>query len=296
MSKSPQAFRTISEVSEVLDIPAHVLRFWESRFPQLKPMKSNGGRRYYRPEDVDLLRGIRELLYEDGMTIKGVQKIFREQGVKSVMVRGQDTVDAEDEEDEDSPALLGDDFTSAQDSEDGLDDEGSIWDDSDIEPLDSGYAAPPPPLPPARVPDYMAEDERTGDDDFPDTSAPEPEPDDAPGPGSAPEPAPAARPAPAAHGRPTEPLQAAALLRPEPVTQMRPEPARPEAAGHGHAQPPAPASPPPAARRAPETGSHAPAQDRPEAGGRAARDAAVRRAITHLETIRDRILRALDEE
>jgi DNA-binding transcriptional MerR regulator len=88
MDKSPQAFRTISEVSEALDIPAHVLRFWESRFPQLRPTKSSGGRRYYRPEDVELLRGIRELLYDDGLTIKGVQKVFREQGAKAIVERG----------------------------------------------------------------------------------------------------------------------------------------------------------------------------------------------------------------
>ena len=87
MDKSPQAFRTISEVSEQLEIPAHVLRFWESKFPQIKPVKRGGGRRYYRPEDVTLLLGIRELLYDDGMTIKGVQKIFRERGVKHVLQR-----------------------------------------------------------------------------------------------------------------------------------------------------------------------------------------------------------------
>ena len=88
MNKSANAFRTISEVSETLDIPAHVLRFWESKFNQIKPVKRGGGRRYYRPEDVDLLRGVRELLYDDGMTIKGVQKIFKEQGVKHVVSRG----------------------------------------------------------------------------------------------------------------------------------------------------------------------------------------------------------------
>ncbi|MEM6438576.1 MAG: MerR family transcriptional regulator [Pseudomonadota bacterium] len=88
MDKSPNAFRTISEVSETLDVPAHVLRFWESKFPQVKPVKRGGGRRYYRPDDVTLLTGIRELLYEDGLTIKGVQKIFREKGVKHVTARG----------------------------------------------------------------------------------------------------------------------------------------------------------------------------------------------------------------
>ena len=82
--KSPEAFRTISEVADELDVPQHVLRFWETRFTQVKPLKRGGGRRYYRPEDVMLLRGIRRLLYEDGMTIKGVQKVLRERGVKSV--------------------------------------------------------------------------------------------------------------------------------------------------------------------------------------------------------------------
>lgn len=82
--KSAAAFRTISEVAELLDTPAHVLRFWESKFSQIKPMKRGGGRRYYRPEDVSLLRGIRELLYVDGLTIKGVQKVLREKGLKHV--------------------------------------------------------------------------------------------------------------------------------------------------------------------------------------------------------------------
>ncbi len=88
MDKSPNAFRTISEVSETLDVPAHVLRFWESKFSAIKPIKRGGGRRYYRPEDVTLLFGIRELLYEDGLTIKGVQKIFRERGQRHVLSRG----------------------------------------------------------------------------------------------------------------------------------------------------------------------------------------------------------------
>ena len=80
--KSPEAFRTISEVAEILDVPQHVLRFWESRFAPIKPIKRAGGRRFYRPEDVDLLRGIRALLYHEGYTIKGVQKILREKGVR----------------------------------------------------------------------------------------------------------------------------------------------------------------------------------------------------------------------
>ena len=88
MDKSPEAFRTISEVAEALNVPPHVLRFWESRFTQVKPVKRGGGRRYYRPEDVRLLRGIRGLLYDDGMTIKGVQKILRERGVRHVVGLG----------------------------------------------------------------------------------------------------------------------------------------------------------------------------------------------------------------
>ncbi|MGB2894120.1 MAG: MerR family transcriptional regulator, partial [Albidovulum sp.] len=84
MEKSAEAFRTISEVSDLLDTPAHVLRFWESRFAQVKPVKRAGGRRYYRPSDVALLGGIRKLLHDDGMTIRGVQKILREQGVRHV--------------------------------------------------------------------------------------------------------------------------------------------------------------------------------------------------------------------
>ncbi|MGJ4928111.1 MerR family transcriptional regulator [Bradyrhizobium sp. HKCCYLS2038] len=84
MDKAPDAFRTISEVAQELDIPQHVLRFWETRFAQIKPMKRSGGRRYYRPDDVDLLKGIRRLLYGEGYTIKGVQRILKEHGVKSV--------------------------------------------------------------------------------------------------------------------------------------------------------------------------------------------------------------------
>ncbi|HTO41429.1 MAG TPA: MerR family transcriptional regulator [Rhizomicrobium sp.] len=82
--KSAEAFRTISEVADGLDVPQHVLRFWEGRFSQIRPVKRAGGRRYYRPEDVDLLRGIRALLYGDGLTIKGVQKILRDHGVRYV--------------------------------------------------------------------------------------------------------------------------------------------------------------------------------------------------------------------
>lgn len=85
MAKSQSAFRTISEVSTSLDTPTHVLRFWESKFSQVKPVKRAGGRRYYRPEDIQLLAGIKALLHDQGMTIKGAQKLLREQGVKHVI-------------------------------------------------------------------------------------------------------------------------------------------------------------------------------------------------------------------
>jgi DNA-binding transcriptional MerR regulator len=88
--KSPDAFRTISEAAEELDLPQHVLRFWESRFREIKPMKRGGGRRFYRPDDLDLLRGIRHLLYGEGYTIRGVQRILREQGIKFVQVVWQE--------------------------------------------------------------------------------------------------------------------------------------------------------------------------------------------------------------
>lgn len=90
MAKSPEAFRTISEVAEWLGVQAHVLRFWESRFSQVKPVKRAGGRRYYRPGDMRLLGGIKKLLHDDGLTIKGVQRILREQGIAHVAALSQD--------------------------------------------------------------------------------------------------------------------------------------------------------------------------------------------------------------
>ena len=83
-SKSSDAYRTISEVAEGLGLPQHVLRFWETRFPQVKPLKRAGGRRFYRPEDVELLRAVKALLYDDGYTIKGVQRMLRDQGPRSI--------------------------------------------------------------------------------------------------------------------------------------------------------------------------------------------------------------------
>ncbi|MFT3671843.1 MerR family transcriptional regulator [Aestuariivirga sp.] len=89
MEKSPDAFRTISEVADELNVPQHVLRFWETRFTQIKPMKRAGGRRYYRPADVDLVRGIRVLLYGEGYTIRGVQKIFKDDGAATIVAIGR---------------------------------------------------------------------------------------------------------------------------------------------------------------------------------------------------------------
>jgi DNA-binding transcriptional MerR regulator len=92
LEKAPDAFRIISEVASELDVPQHVLRFWESRFSQIRPMKRGGGRRYYRPDDIDLLRGIRHLLYSEGYTIRGVQRLLREQGIGFVQTVWQDSV------------------------------------------------------------------------------------------------------------------------------------------------------------------------------------------------------------
>ena len=92
MEKSPDAFRTISEAADELNVPQHVLRFWETRFTQIKPMKRAGGRRYYRPADVELLQGIRGLLYREGYTIRGVQNILKEDGVAYVGAVGRGEV------------------------------------------------------------------------------------------------------------------------------------------------------------------------------------------------------------
>lgn len=94
MDKSPDAFRTISEVAEALDLPQHVLRFWETRFTQIKPLKRGGGRRYYRPADVDLLKGIKQLLYGQGYTIKGAQRLLKDNGMAFVVALGNGNVEA----------------------------------------------------------------------------------------------------------------------------------------------------------------------------------------------------------
>jgi DNA-binding transcriptional MerR regulator len=139
-SKGPQAFRTISEVAEELDLPQHVLRFWETRFSQIRPMKRGGGRRYYRPDDVDLLRGIRALLYGEGYTIRGVQRILKEQGPRFVIAAGRgdmsDAFEPPMEADDDFgdaplPSPLGDDGDDASDADDEAGDDA---DDGHAEP------------------------------------------------------------------------------------------------------------------------------------------------------------------
>ena len=116
MEKAPDAFRTISEVAEEINVPQHVLRFWESRFTQIRPLKRGGGRRYYRPDDVDLLRGVRHLLYGEGYTIRGVQRILREEGlsfVQGVWRAGAEPPPPELEEDDDDRGA-DDDLRAAQ--------------------------------------------------------------------------------------------------------------------------------------------------------------------------------------
>jgi len=143
LDKAPDAFRTISEVASELDIPQHVLRFWETRFAQIKPMKRSGGRRYYRPDDVDLLKGIRRLLYGEGYTIKGVQRILKEHGIasvqrladitavasfgaieeavgQSIMERDDGTASGIDIDDDDYEAADGIDFRLLEEEEDGI--------------------------------------------------------------------------------------------------------------------------------------------------------------------------------
>ena len=160
MAKSRDAFRTISEVSDWLDTPAHVLRFWESKFPQIKPVKRAGGRRYYRPDDMALLSGIKLLLHEQGMTIKGAQKLLREKGVRHVTDLGaglplesDDVIEARV-----SPSGTISKPVAEHDLATGSD--PASWDPDDPWPADpvlDNEAAPPaveapvvPPAPPAR--------------------------------------------------------------------------------------------------------------------------------------------------
>jgi len=155
MDKAPDAYRTISEVADDLDLQQHVLRFWESRFSQIRPLKRGGGRRYYRPDDVELLKGIRHLLYKEGYTIKGVQRILKEQGVRAVQAfarAGQAEVTFEPAEEAPLSAMP-----------------------SPAMPTPASFAPPPVhPAPQAEPPSFQAEDEPGEDepDDFIPFSAP----------------------------------------------------------------------------------------------------------------------------
>lgn len=224
MAKSPDAFRTISEVSEWLDTPAHVLRFWESKFTQIKPVKRAGGRRYYRPEDMALLGGIKTLLHEQGMTIKGVQKLLREQGVRHVAAMGPQPLDAVGGYDED---MLEEEEAPAR----------------DVPPMRIIPAAPLPEVP-ARVTHAAAEPPappRPAADPVPE-SGPESDPES--GPESAPEPEPDFEPdfgpMPRFGFAPPAPSERATWLAPSLAPSRAPSPAP------APAQPPAP---PPRVRR-----------------------------------------------
>ncbi len=147
MNKAPDAFRTISEVADDLDLPQHVLRFWESRFPQVRPMKRGGGRRYYRPEDIDLLRGIRHLLYGEGYTIRGVQRILREQGLRTVQSVGQGravTLPEPSREDGVEPEIEAGPRRQELENGRGAAGQGALGTDDSNQPSDAGIAGSPP--------------------------------------------------------------------------------------------------------------------------------------------------------
>ena len=165
MEKAPDAFRTISEVADDLDVPQHVLRFWESRFSQIRPMKRGGGRRYYRPDDIDLLRGIRHLLYGQGYTIRGVQRILREQGPRFVQAVWQEGAPqppvgrgGEEAERAGERGLFG--LWPAMGAEEEI--EAGTGDDDAIEPGEAAphvrLAGPAAPVVPRPAPGLSAED------------------------------------------------------------------------------------------------------------------------------------------
>ncbi len=142
VDKAPDAFRTISEVADDLDLPQHVLRFWETRFAQIKPMKRGGGRRYYRPDDVDLLRGIRHLLYGEGYTIRGVQRILKDDGLKFVQTVWKTHALPQNEDPEDPPETQ-----DADDNEPDHDEAGEAsrdW-EPDQDASEADVESPEPP-------------------------------------------------------------------------------------------------------------------------------------------------------
>jgi DNA-binding transcriptional MerR regulator len=161
LDKAPDAFRTISEVADDLEIPQHVLRFWETRFAQIKPMKRSGGRRYYRPDDVDLLRGIRRLLYGEGYTIRGVQRILKEHGIASVQRLADSTAIASfgaieeaiglslSEDDDDAGSGIDIDDDDYEDAERGRAARAALY--SEDEAAIAGVAGPAGPIDFARL-------------------------------------------------------------------------------------------------------------------------------------------------
>lgn len=155
LDKAPDAFRTISEVAEELEVPQHVLRFWETRFSQIKPMKRSGGRRYYRPDDVDLLRGIRRLLYGEGYTIRGVQRILKEHGIKSVQGLTEGTSAAFGPIERAAPVLARDDDDDDR-SEDLRDAEDEVDIDDDVEEVGDDDALEESIPPQRREPELSA--------------------------------------------------------------------------------------------------------------------------------------------
>jgi len=168
--KSPDAFRTISEAAEELDLPQHVLRFWESRFREIKPMKRGGGRRFYRPDDLDLLRGIKHLLYGEGYTIRGVQRLLREHGIKFVQAVWEEgaaqpphgsTEEDEVEEAAETEAIDGEEGEDGEDEEDrGLGSRlgGLIGRDLNARPLPPVGGRREPPLSSAPLPQLSVSD------------------------------------------------------------------------------------------------------------------------------------------
>ena len=176
-TKAPDAFRTISEVADELDLPQHVLRFWESRFHEIKPMKRGGGRRYYRPDDIDLLRGIRHLLYGEGYTIRGVQRILREQGPKFVQVVWQEGAPQPphgrvEEEEFVEEAVMADDVPE---EERGMRDRLSSLIGRDLGDRDDAAARVEPPLTSAPVPRVDSTDRAIHSVSAPDLSNAAPE-------------------------------------------------------------------------------------------------------------------------
>lgn len=228
MNKSPDAFRTISEVADWLETPTHVLRFWESRFTQVKPVKRAGGRRYYRPTDMELLGGIKKLLHEDGMTIRGVQKLLREEGIKHVAalsppINGQ-VAEAEDDTVYDTTALPDE---SASGKSAPMIADAPQEDVDNVVPLSRTLAeteAGRKPHAPAEVPDVAASDSDQRDllGDLPDGTSETAKEASKPAakPAATPETPPATGPAATAD---TPPTFATSRTEPEPKPEPAPE-------------------------------------------------------------------------